>query len=45
MKDSLAVDVLDGFQELIHIVFDLFGLQIFVPNEALVEVLLHEFEY
>ena len=44
MEDALSVDVVDGLQELVHVGLDFVDMQIFVPDQAFVEVLFHEFE-
>lgn len=44
MEDALAVDVLDGLEELVHVDLDLAWLQVFIAHQALVEILLHELE-
>ena len=36
------MDVLDGFQELVHVGFDFVLVEVFVADEAFVEVLLHQ---
>lgn len=41
MEDALGVDILDRFDEFKHIVFNFLRMQIFITDEALVEVLFH----
>lgn len=45
MEDALTMNILDGFEELIHVGFDFVLLQVLIPNQALVEVLFHQLEH
>ena len=42
MEDAFAVDVLDGFEELVHVGLDLVLVEVLVADQALVQILLHE---
>lgn len=44
MEDAFAVYILDRFEQLEHVELHLLHLQIFVPHQALIEVLLHQFK-
>lgn len=44
MEDAFIMNVVDRFQELIHVHFDLMCMEALISDEAFVEVLLHEFE-
>ena len=45
MEDALAVDVLDGSEQLVHVGLDFVVVEVLVPDQALVEVLFHQLEY
>ena len=45
MENSLAVDVLDGPQQLVHVGLHFVVVEVLVPDQALVEVLFHQLEY
>lgn len=42
MKDALAMNVVDRFEQLVHIHLHLLRMQVFVANQAFIEILLHE---
>ena len=44
MKNSLLVAEGDGFEEAVHVVFDLHGTESAVVHQSLIKVLLHELE-
>lgn len=44
MEDAFTVNVLDGFEELVHVGFDFVMMEVLIAYEALVEVLLHQLE-
>lgn len=44
MENSFPVDIFDGFEKLIHVCFDLVLVKVLVPDQALVQVLVHQLE-
>jgi len=44
MEDSFAVNILDWFEKLIHVGFDLVMVEVLIPDKALIKVLLHQLE-
>ena len=44
MKDALAMDVLDGFEQLEHKGFYFVGVEVVIPDDEFVHVLFHELE-
>jgi hypothetical protein len=45
MKDAFAMDILYRFEQFIHIVLNLLCMQIFISNQTLIQILLHQFEH
>ena len=45
MENSLAMDVLDDSQQLVHVGLHFVMVEVLVPDQALVEVLFHQLEY
>jgi len=45
MEDALAMDIVNSFEEFVHVELDFLGLQVFVADEALIKILLHELEH
>lgn len=45
MEDIFFMRVFDGLEKTVHIVFNFHVVKAFIINEALVEILFHEFEH
>lgn len=44
VEDALAMDVLNRFEQLVHVHLYLLRMQVLVPHQAFIEILLHQFE-
>jgi hypothetical protein len=44
MENALPVYVVDRFQQLVHVSLHFLLLEVFVPDKAFIEILLHKFE-
>lgn len=44
MENAFAVDVLNRFEQLVHVGFDFVVMEVLIPYETLVKVLLHQLE-
>jgi hypothetical protein len=44
MKNSFAVNILNGPEQLIHVSLDLVMMQVFITHQTLVKILLHQLE-
>jgi hypothetical protein len=44
VENALGVDVVNGFEEFVHVHFNFIWLKVFIAHQTFVEVLFHEFE-
>ena len=45
MKNALGMNIVDSFEQFIHVELDLLRLQIFIADQALIKILFHELEH
>jgi len=45
MEDAFGVNIVDGLEQFVHVELNLLRLQIFIADEALIKILLHQFEH